>query len=188
MKSKYPLIATFALLLSSNWAAKKIRNEVLNSFHSTMTLFLIENRSFPGEEENPILFQKNSDQRYFHILNLIESSTESDLYFLLEEIALPDPKHKPLNEVIRAYRQRLRIQNLVKVIKPNSDGWKLKNNALLGVSLAILVFDREISITRSPDVAFLREWLQTTTQILIFLKSYFELLNSNSTSYLQKKN
>ena len=190
LKVKHLYMMVLILTLSSNtkFDTEEIRNQVLESFHFSIALFLNEHRYFPGEAENPLLYQLNLEKRYLHIVEMLESSTENDLYFLVEELALPNRGFKALEELVMACHQRSRIRKLIDILKPQVNQAQFGNNALLGTSLAILVCDQEISITRSPDLTFLRDWLRITFQTLISLKNYLVALRLTRANDEAQKN
>ena len=190
LKVKHLYMMVLILTLSSNtkFDTEEIRNQVLESFHFSIALFLNEHKYFPGEAENPLLYQLNLEKRYLHIVEMLESSTENDLYFLVEELALPNRGFKALEELVMACHQRSRIRKLIDILKPQVNQAQFGNNALLGTSLAILVCDQEISITRSPDLTFLRDWLRITFQTLISLKNYLVALRLTRANDEAQKN
>ena len=78
LKVKHLYMMVLILTLSSNtkFDTEEIRNQVLESFHFSIALFLNEHKYFPGEAENPLLYQLNLEKRYLHIVEMLESSTE----------------------------------------------------------------------------------------------------------------
>jgi|GEM_PF-1938631 len=159
------------LFTISHSYGENLKDKVLNSFHWTLVLCLLDQKGMEHNTLDPRIRLQELDRRYFHVMELVRASSGSEFYFLDEELSLKSELEESYDP-IHACRQKLRIRWMLHILKRRWDCENLAQASILGISLAILVLDLDISILNTDSLALLRKRLRIPYHLLLSLKAY----------------
>jgi len=135
----------------------KIRESILQGLHLALTHFTL-NRDESTQEQNEfpavtLETEERDNRRYFHLKDLIQNIQKKQLIHLMRELIFESPASPTPVQWRVIERTRLRYTNpLRKILIAKLDPGKIKPTTVLGLSLALLLMDSEISLMKTQKL------------------------------------